>query len=118
MDIPIIHTITVIAPTLTATFPFIMIRMGFIISVVVTTRLAIGEEDTDPCSLNGDNKGTAFLAPTFTVPKQNRILTRWRHLDEMIKSHASGYIHCYPAARNGIGSAALTDRGIREKYKE
>ena len=53
MDIPIIHTITVIAPTLTATFPFITIWMGFIISVVVTTRLAIGEEDTDPLFLKG-----------------------------------------------------------------
>lgn len=85
MDIPITHTITVIATTPMATFPSIMIPTGFIISVGVTTRLAIGEEDTDPFFFKGHNEGASRCR------KQNRI--RRQHLDEMIKSHASGYIH-------------------------
>jgi hypothetical protein len=93
MDIPITHTIMITATTLMATFPSIMISMVFIVSMVVTTRLTIGEEDTDPYFLKGHNEGTAFLALLLVVLKKGRILIRWRHIDEIIKIRTSEYIH-------------------------
>jgi len=93
MGIPITHIIIITATTLMVTFHSIMISAIFAISTGVTTRLTIGEEDTDPYFLGGKMKARPFLALPFMVQKENRILNRWRHLDEMIKIHASGYIH-------------------------
>jgi hypothetical protein len=93
MDIPITHTIMITATTLMATFHSIMISATFIISTVITMRLAIGEEDADPYFFQGHNEGTALLALPLMLLKKGRILIRWRPLDEMIKIHASGYIH-------------------------
>jgi hypothetical protein len=76
-----------------ATFHSIMISATFIISTVVAMRLTIGEEDTDPYFLKGHNEGMAFLALILMVLEKGRIFIRWRHLDEAIKNHASGYIH-------------------------
>jgi hypothetical protein len=112
MGIPITPIIMMTATPLMGPFRSIMISMAFIVFMVVTMKLTIGEEDTDPCLLKGHNEGRAFLALPLlrlniplggdpadlhralpTIPKRKRILARQPPLDETIKIPASGYIH-------------------------
>ena len=60
MGIPITHIIIITATTLMVTFHSIMISAIFAISTGVTTRLTIGEEDTDPYFLGGKMKARPF----------------------------------------------------------
>jgi hypothetical protein len=112
MGIPITPIMMMTATPLMGPFRSIMISMAFIVFMVVTMKLAIGEEDTDPCLLKGHNEGRAFLALPLlrlniplggdpadlhralpTIPKRKRIFARQPPLDETIKIPASGYIH-------------------------
>ena len=112
MGIPITPIIMMTATLRMGPFRSIMISMAFIVFMVVAMKLAIGEEDTDPCLLKGHNEGRAFLTLPLlrlnillggdpadlrralpTILKRDRILARQPPLDETIKIPASGYIH-------------------------
>jgi hypothetical protein len=71
MDTPITHIIMITVTTLMATFHPIMISATFIISKVVTMRLAIGRGDTDLDFLKGHNKGRALGTLPFMVGKKS-----------------------------------------------
>ena len=95
MSIPITHIIMIMATPLMGPFPSIMISTAFIVFMVVTMKLAIGEEDTGPCLFKGHNEGRASLTLPLlrldillggepadlhralpTILKRNRILAR------------------------------------------